>query len=439
MNGTAFKIYSLMVVKNEADVIAASLTDACRWSDKIIVIDNGSTDGTWETVQQLAKTYPQVVPWMRYEGPFHIGLRAKAFRAFRHEMNSQDWWNVRLDADEFYPGDVRAFLAKVPYGYRTVKKESTDFVLTREDIEQGTFTGCFEQDKELITHALPTKRRERRFMRHSALLCWSERWRYPHPWGRVWKECIPVDHYQYRSPEQMAQRFATRQQAKKAGCGSFKHEKGARWEDYVMTNHQLEEQHLLAHMEEAFVASDKVLYQGRNTLKLIGENIVVKAFHTPRFPNSLIYGRLRKSKAQRSYEYAFALGDLTPEPLTWREHREGLLLRESYYACRLSDLPYTFRQVERDKAFAGREQIIQGVGRLMAQLHRKGFYPLDFTGGNILTNQDGSRMQIVDLNRMRRCRHISLAQGLRQANKLIITDTERQVLTQAYIQARAHE
>ena len=187
MNGTSFKIYSLMVVKNEADVIAASLTDACRWSDKIIVIDNGSTDGTWETVQQLSKTHPQVVPWMRYEGPFHIGLRAKAFRAFRHEMNSQDWWNVRLDADEFYPGDVRAFLAKVPYGYRTVKKESTDFVLTREDIEQGTFTGCFEQDKELITHALPTKRRERRFMRHSALLCWSERWRYPHPWGRVWQ------------------------------------------------------------------------------------------------------------------------------------------------------------------------------------------------------------------------------------------------------------
>ena len=42
------KIYSLLVVKNEADIIAHTLTDAARWSDKIIILDNGSTDGTWD-------------------------------------------------------------------------------------------------------------------------------------------------------------------------------------------------------------------------------------------------------------------------------------------------------------------------------------------------------------------------------------------------------
>lgn len=436
MDATRFKIYSLLVVKNEADIIVASLTDACRWSDKIIVIDNGSTDGTWERVQRLAQTHPQVIPWLRYEGAFHIGLRAKAFKAFRHEMSSRDWWNVRLDADEFYPGDVRAFLANVPRYYTTVKKESTDFVLTREDIDQHTFTGDFEQDKPFITHHLPTPRRERRFMRHSALLCWSEHWRYPHPWGRVYDTPIPVEHYQYRSPQQMEQRFTTRRQAKADGCGSFHHEQGNRWQDYILTNRQLEEQNLLAHLEEAFQASDKVLYHKRNTIKQIGDNIVVKSFHRPRFPNSLIYGLIRDSKAKRSYTYAQELGDLTPAPITYREHRKNGLLRDSYYACRLSDLPYTFRQVERDPAFPQREQIIRGIGRLMAQLHAKGFYPLDFTGGNILTNADGSRMQIVDLNRMKRCRHISIKQGLKQARKLIISDSERQLLHDAYIQAR---
>ena len=59
MTATKFKIYSLLLVKNEVDVIAASLKDACRWSDKIIVIDNGSTDGTWQLIQDLAKQYPQ--------------------------------------------------------------------------------------------------------------------------------------------------------------------------------------------------------------------------------------------------------------------------------------------------------------------------------------------------------------------------------------------
>jgi glycosyltransferase involved in cell wall biosynthesis len=134
MTETKFKIYSLLVVKNEVDVIVASLKDSCRWSDKIIVIDNGSTDGTWEKIQELALSIPQIIPWLRYEGAFHIGLRAKAFYAFRQEMTSNDWWNVRLDADEFYPGDVRAFLAQVPSRYRTIKKESTDYILTHEDI-----------------------------------------------------------------------------------------------------------------------------------------------------------------------------------------------------------------------------------------------------------------------------------------------------------------
>ena len=436
MDETRFKIYSMLVVKNEADVIAACLKDACRWSDKIIVIDNGSTDGTWETIRQLALTYPQIIPWLRYEGPFHIGLRARAFKAFRHEMTSRDWWNVRLDADEFYPGDVRAFLAKVPRRYRTVKKESTDYVLTKEDIAQHTFSGDFEQDQSLITHALPAPRRERRFMRHSALLCWLERWRYPHPWGRVCPQPIAVNHYQYRSPEQMAKRYATRQQAKADGCGSFHHEQGQNWQDYVPTLKQLEEQGLLTRLDAAFKQSENVLYQGRNTLKIIGKDIVVKSFHTPRFPNSLIYGWLRQSKAKRSYLYAKALGKLTPEPLAYEEHRRHGLLQDSYYACRLSDLPYTFRQVERDTQFAHREEIIRGVARLMAQLHAKGFYPLDFTGGNILTNADGSRMQLVDLNRMKRCRSIGLRQGLRQARRLIINDRERQLLQDAYIEAR---
>ena len=149
MQKTKFKIYSLLVVKIEVDVIAASLKDACRWSDKIIVIDNGSTDGTWELIQQLSQTYLQIIPWLRYEGPFHIGLRAKAFKAFRHEMTCNDWWNVRLDADEFYPGNVKEFLANVPKRYQTIKKESTDYVLTQEDLSESDFSGNFEKDKLL--------------------------------------------------------------------------------------------------------------------------------------------------------------------------------------------------------------------------------------------------------------------------------------------------
>lgn len=231
---TKFKIYSLLVVKNEADILRASLLDALRWSDKVIVLDNGSTDGTWELVQTMATEYPAIVAFGQYTGTFTIGLRARLFWAFRKEMHLGDWWCVRLDADEFYPGDVRAFLSRVPWYYRTVKKESIDYLLSKEDLTR--LSGNFEQDRPLFHLSVRARRRERRFMRHSLFYLWPERWRYPHPWGLVSPEPIPVEHYQYRSVEQMKRRWSTRKQAKQDGCGTFKHENPNGWEDYLWEN-----------------------------------------------------------------------------------------------------------------------------------------------------------------------------------------------------------
>lgn len=238
MHNDGFKIYSLLVVKNEADVIAASLRDACRWSDKIIVLDNGSSDGTWEIVKQLSEDLPQIVAFGQYAGPFRIGLRAQLFKAYRKEMKWGDWWCVRLDADEFYPNDVRGLLSRISWRYRAVKKSSTDYLLGKEDLEK--LTGNFEQDRAIFHHHLKAHRTERRFMRHSPLLFWKSTWRYPHPWGLVAPETIEVAHYQYRSEEQMQTRWATRQQAKQDGCGSFKHENGNGWEAYLWDNRKEE-------------------------------------------------------------------------------------------------------------------------------------------------------------------------------------------------------
>ncbi len=227
------KIYSLLLVKDEADIVALSLADACRWSDKVIVIDNGSSDGTWELIQRMAKENSTIVPFLRYEGSFHIGLRAQAFHAFRHEMRWGDWWCVRLDADELYPGDVRGFLARVPWYCGMVKKRSTDYVITHEDIAEELLSGDFAHDKEKLRYCLPQRRAERRFVRHVPWLVWLPRWRYPHPWSPSWQYEIAVDHYQYRSIEQMQRRYANRQQAKAEGCGSFSHEQGQDWQDYL--------------------------------------------------------------------------------------------------------------------------------------------------------------------------------------------------------------
>lgn len=40
------KIFAIMIVKNESDVIRAVLTFGKVWAHKIYIMDNGSSDGT---------------------------------------------------------------------------------------------------------------------------------------------------------------------------------------------------------------------------------------------------------------------------------------------------------------------------------------------------------------------------------------------------------
>ena len=416
------KIYALLLVKNEVDIIHLCLQSACQWCDKVIVIDNGSTDGTWEEIQQFSQRDAKVVPFLRYEGAFRIGLRAKAFHVFRHEMSCGDWWCVRMDADELYQGNVRQFLQRVPKRYCTVKKESTDYILTEEDLHTLPFEQGFEAVLPHIKHTLATKRQERRFMRHRPWYLWNEHWRYPHPWGRVFPTPIAVKHYQYRSPKQMQKRFATRQQAKADGCGSFKHERGASWKDYIPQEETL-------------------LKQGRNTVKIVGGTTVVKEFPTPIWWRRIIYTFFRKSKARRSYEYALRLPKgITPSPISYHENYRGGLLADSNYICALSECTHTFKDL-RDTAFPQREAILAEIGRFTARLHEQGILHTDYSQGNILfSHQPKSEpewhIEIVDLNRLRFRKHITIQQGCRNFERLDIDSVALDIMAKAYAETR---
>lgn len=411
MAKTAFKIYSLLVVKNEADIIQASLLDACRWSDKIIVLDNGSTDDTWTIVCRLAEQHPQIVPFGQYHGTFTIGLRAQLYHAFKHEMTWRDWWCVRLDADEFYPGDVRQFLSNVPWFRRTVKKSSIDYLLSEDDLPH--LTGNFEHDRPFFHHVMPTQRQERRFMRHNPFYLWLEHWRYPHPWGLVNAQPIPVEHYQYRSVEQMQKRWETRHQAKMNGCGTFKHENPNGWKDYLYRGE--------TDPEALFRQATHVIKTGRNEIREIN-GIVIKSFAQPRGFKRLMYSLWRKTKARRSYEYACMLSDQTPAPIAYKEVREHGLVTRTYYASRLSACPYTFKDL-RNPDFPCREQHIRAIARFTANLHKKGIIHKDYSQGNILFD-DNDNIQLVDLNRMLFRQHISLSRGLRNLRRLHLHDDE---------------
>lgn len=173
------------------------------------------------------------------------------------------------------------------------------------------------------------------------------------------------------------------------------------------------------------------IFQRRNTLRLT-DGIVVKRFATPGFWRGLIYGLFCKSKARRSYEYAQGLGRLTPEPVAYREVRICGILRESWYACRESVCTHTFNELVGKPDFPHRTAILEAIGRFIAELHRQGVLHRDLSGGNILFTDDGSRVELVDLNRIRFCRHLSREQRWRNFERLNIDREALSAMVKAY-------
>ena len=144
----------------------------------------------------------------------------------------------------------------------------------------------------------------------------------------------------------------------------------------------------------------EVIDARRNILRLT-DGVVVKQFRTPGWLRGLWYGILGTPKARRSYENAQRLKGLTPRPIAYREVRICGILRESWYACELSPCPYTFNDLINRPDFPHRADILRAIGRFTAQLRRMGVWHRDYSAGNILFNEDGSHIEVIDLNRIR--------------------------------------
>ena len=209
------KIFAISVVKNEADIIAENLLAAAQWADKIFVLDNGSTDRTWEIVQSLASDI--IMPYKQDFSPFHDGIRAQVFNAYRHLATSGDWWCYRLDADEFYADCPRTFLATVPKRHHFVAGAAIIFTLTKQDHEQGTPPTSIEH---MRYHNKRTWS-EARFLRHRPGMLWAEHAPCPKHMGILHSRRIKIKHYPFRSFEQAQQRVAVRRAARAAGFVGF--------------------------------------------------------------------------------------------------------------------------------------------------------------------------------------------------------------------------
>lgn len=180
-------------------------------------------------------------------------------------------------------------------------------------------------------------------------------------------------------------------------------------------------------------------YQKRNIIKSINiadKKLNIKIFKIPHILNKVVYHYFRKSKAQRSFEYAQILikkGFNTPYPIAYAERKSVLFLLDSYYLSEHIEYQLTFRTLIHDQQYPGRTQILQEFTEFTYNLQESGIYFIDHSPGNTLIDKQDNhyKFSLVDLNRMR-FGHINYQKRIENFTRLSLTDEMIEIISLKY-------
>ncbi len=232
------KLYAICVAKNEGDIIAQCLLHALTFCDRLFIIDNDSSDNTWETVKELAQQYPQIVPFLQTSEPFRDSIRSLVYNQYHQELSDQDWW-LRLDADEFLVENPRSIL-------EAANQEKADFIQVWQ--AQFYYTDVdyknWQEEKENFSLSIMERRRyyavdwrEYRLFRNQTHQPWNEATapEWPNGLKKVFSQRILNRHYQFRDPEQIEKRLQQRY-----AHPQFKHVTSTDWKSEIRSAKNLD-------------------------------------------------------------------------------------------------------------------------------------------------------------------------------------------------------
>ena len=229
--------HGIMVVRDEGDIIAQVLAHLLTWVDSLHVYDTGSTDGTWEVVEEWARADRRVNALGRERVRFENGLRAMVFDRVRAGFREGDWI-ARLDGDEFYHVPPPEFVRERVGQCGRVFGQMYDFMLTRA--EAAAWARGVET---LADRRRPIEERRRRYLvqefpeprlfQYRRSMKWPAGSRVPLCGGMPAEARIPVRHYRWRDPVQAAARCALRRAMRGAGADTGPHWELEDWRDWL--------------------------------------------------------------------------------------------------------------------------------------------------------------------------------------------------------------
>lgn len=169
-----------------------------------------------------------------------------------------------------------------------------------------------------------------------------------------------------------------------------------------------QKEELLSYLENFDHLGTLIGEGARNKIKLFdldGKIINVKSFKIPNKFNQVIYKFFRKSKAERSFNYAQILKSKnigTPAPIAYAENNSTALFSESFYISEHLEYDITYRELVTNPGFDDHEELLRAFTRFTFKLHENEIEFLDHSPGNTLIqiNEKDYGFFLVDLNRM---------------------------------------
>ncbi len=209
------RFHGMMLLRDEEDILSQCLDHLLTWADTVYILDTGSTDSSWEIVQDYAKRDKRIVPWKYQPIVYDDNLRSWMFHHLREKFDDGDWV-LRLDADEFYhvapprwvkerarPFEGHAKLQW--YFFRLTRQEVADWEAGRE-----TTADRVRPIRERRRFYQVARYAEPRMFKYRRTMRWPEGQSFPYNAGLVARERLPILHYPHRDPQQLVERVKLR-------------------------------------------------------------------------------------------------------------------------------------------------------------------------------------------------------------------------------------
>jgi len=194
----------------------------------------------------------------------------------------------------------------------------------------------------------------------------------------------------------------------------------------------------LFNIKKVFAKDNEIIHQARNVLKVIplhGIDTVIKAFRIPNAVNQFAYAYVRKSKAYKSYFNALKLEELgvnTPSPIGFIEFYRNGFFKESFFIAKKFNYDLTMADI-RDNPPVDKLPILTAFTKFSYEIHQKGVWHIDYSGGNILINREENTytFSLVDINRME-FKTIEGYDGLENFNKFWFNEEDLTFIAKTY-------